>query len=231
MRSADSRFSSHCAEARSGSVRLVCRSIRKYGKEAIKITILAISNSWPYLCVLEKRAIETFNTFAPLGYNATAGGEGAHGVIFSKERREKASKSAKKAMNAPEVKARHKAAKRLECNTEKGRKRLIEIANRPDVIAKKSLAIKRFCENNPLAMKERNEKIRKTSASPESRIKRSIAAKAASTPDVCARRSELARQRKWLYKGQKLTNASPADFDKLLADGWRYGKPSFDRLL
>lgn len=225
-KSAVSRFNNHYAESISGGNRLICRAFRKYGKAKIALTVLAISDSWSYLCEIEKRAISAFESFGPTGYNATAGGEGTQGVVFSKERKEKASRSSKQAMSRPETKLRHRLSKQLECNTVEGRTRLIEIANRPEVSRKKSESLRRYYEANPYAKKERNEKIKATSASEESKRKRSESAKAASSHELCAKRSELASMRKWLFKGSELTNASPDRIEKLLEDGWAFGKPN-----
>lgn len=231
LRTASARFNSHCSEARSGSNRLLCRALRKYGRTSFTIRTLAISDSWEYLCFIEQRAISTLRTKAPSGYNSTLGGEGASGVVFSPERKKRTREVLKKVMSDPVVKLRHRLAKIHECRSEEGRKRLVEVANRPSVREKKSVSLKTFCKNNQEVVKARNVKIRETSATEESRKKRSLAGKAASSPDVCAKRSAFASQCKWMYKGECLSRVKLEKVDSLLSQGWRLGKPKLNKLL
>ncbi len=56
------------------------RAIRKHGAAAFSMRVLVIADDWPYLCELERRAIVAYGTKAPVGYNATDGGDGVHGL-------------------------------------------------------------------------------------------------------------------------------------------------------
>lgn len=55
------------------------RAIQKYGKENIKVIVLANCDNWELLCLAEQEAIEKHNTLVSngKGYNITFGGEGA----------------------------------------------------------------------------------------------------------------------------------------------------------
>jgi hypothetical protein len=54
-------------------------ALRKYGCDNFKLETLVIADKWDYLCELEIKAIQAFNTKAPFGYNVTDGGEGVIG--------------------------------------------------------------------------------------------------------------------------------------------------------
>jgi group I intron endonuclease len=70
------RWREHVAEARSGSDRLLCRAIRKYGADAFRHELLAQCDTQAGAHASERRWIAQRGTMAPAGYNATAGGEG-----------------------------------------------------------------------------------------------------------------------------------------------------------
>jgi group I intron endonuclease len=87
------RWQRHYSNAKTGGAQALARAIRKYGKEAFTVEMLAEAPDWDALLVMECAAIETYNTFAPTGhgYNLTRGGEGALGRILSEESRQKIS--------------------------------------------------------------------------------------------------------------------------------------------
>lgn len=70
------RWDQHVREAGSGGDRLICRAIRKYGADAFRHELLARCDTRGGACVSEQYWINALATMAPLGYNATAGGEG-----------------------------------------------------------------------------------------------------------------------------------------------------------
>ena len=72
--------------------KLVKSAVTKYGKDAFTYEILHDGIIPEFLDILEKEAIEKFNTIAPHGYNLTEGGSGAS----SDESRQKMSESAKR---------------------------------------------------------------------------------------------------------------------------------------
>lgn len=77
------RFKNHIKEARLGGDRLLCKAIRKYGKENFKTSLLEIVDSHEKAIIREKELIAYHNTFAgdegSWGYNTTRGGEGSIG--------------------------------------------------------------------------------------------------------------------------------------------------------
>jgi len=75
-KSVAARWRDHVAQARHGLETAFARAIRKYGKEAFVVTILGQADSWEALCAMERVAIAQYQTFGPLGYNMTSGGEG-----------------------------------------------------------------------------------------------------------------------------------------------------------
>lgn len=85
---AERRFRGHVREAKSGK-RALCAAIRKYGPETFTVQTLTIVNDWEYLCDLEVKAIQLFNTCAPSGYNLTKGGDGTLGRKDTEETRRK----------------------------------------------------------------------------------------------------------------------------------------------
>ena len=81
------RFNKHCYDAKKEGF-AVSRAINKYGKDNIKVNTLVYGSMY-YLFDLEVKAIKSFNTRAPFGYNITDGGEGAMGRIVSDSTKEK----------------------------------------------------------------------------------------------------------------------------------------------
>lgn len=79
------RFSKHCAEANGGSNRCLCKSIRKYGKDAFTVKCIDEANSFDEVLKKEIHYINIYGTLAPNGYNMTAGGEGSLGRILKPE--------------------------------------------------------------------------------------------------------------------------------------------------
>lgn len=61
-------------------------AIRKYGPGSFDVEHIASAMSWADLCEAEKRLIEQYGSFDPSnGYNATKGGEGAVGIVWTEE--------------------------------------------------------------------------------------------------------------------------------------------------
>ena len=73
------RFTQHVSSSLAPK-QAVHKAIAKYTPEAVRVTTLALANDWAYLCLLEKKAIATFETFSrEKGYNLTKGGDGFKG--------------------------------------------------------------------------------------------------------------------------------------------------------
>ena len=87
----------------------------------------------------EQYWIQQYNSFAPLGYNLTLGGEGTPG--FSRPQSEEERK--KKGQSIKQYYANHPEAK------EKSRKRMTEQNNNPEYRKNVLEKYKEFCQNNP----------------------------------------------------------------------------------
>ena len=85
------RIRQHLTGSSNGN-RIVKHAIEKYGQDAFTYEILHDGIIPEFLDILEREAIETFNTIAPHGYNLTEGGEGGS---LSDETRQKMSEAKK----------------------------------------------------------------------------------------------------------------------------------------
>lgn len=74
---ASRRWLDHRYHARMGHKGVVYDAIRKHGVENARFEILVVADGRDYLADLERGAIRSFGTRAPLGYNVTDGGDGA----------------------------------------------------------------------------------------------------------------------------------------------------------
>ena len=72
-----------------GNSPLLCRAIKKYGKDAFCVEILESAAPEAWLSKLEILHIRFFNSKTPNGYNLTDGGEGSMGMKISEETRQK----------------------------------------------------------------------------------------------------------------------------------------------
>ncbi|ETT37032.1 hypothetical protein C161_11003 [Paenibacillus sp. FSL R5-192] len=96
----ESRFNDHIKQSRGSSERYLCRAIRKYGKDQFYTELIEQVETLAEAAEREKHFIGKMKTFAhnkdAHGYNATLGGEGMNGAVFSKETRKKISVTHKK---------------------------------------------------------------------------------------------------------------------------------------
>ena len=76
------RWSSHVSHARNGGRMPVLAAIRKYGAESFDMEHIASATCWANLCIAEKLLIEQYGSFGN-GYNATRGGQGVSGIVWS----------------------------------------------------------------------------------------------------------------------------------------------------
>ncbi len=83
------RWRDHLAKARGSGRTAIAHAIRKYGKEAFIITVLGEAAAWEELCAMEQAAIAKYQTFGPLGYNLTHGGDGTGGWQHSEETKQR----------------------------------------------------------------------------------------------------------------------------------------------
>lgn len=92
------RWSQHLAYSKAGTGALIGRAIKKYGADGFKREILYEASSFAELLVCERALIAAHGTYAPRGYNLTAGGEGAAEVIRTPEYRLKLKAAAERRM-------------------------------------------------------------------------------------------------------------------------------------
>ena len=78
------RFAVHWNDAKEGNT-VLCRTIRKYGKDSFIISKIDRAKTWDEACEKEKYYIKLFNTRVPKGMNMTAGGEGINGLVHSEK--------------------------------------------------------------------------------------------------------------------------------------------------
>lgn len=81
------RWKNHKTSSARGKGFAVHAAIRKCGWENVEKKVLCIGSE-KYIKELEKKAVISFNTKPPFGYNLTDGGDGTTGVAFSEKRRE-----------------------------------------------------------------------------------------------------------------------------------------------
>ena len=87
---AEVRFGHHLYEARSGSTFPIHNSIRKYGPENFKQTVLEVCDNYDILKEREKYWISFYNSKdRSMGYNLTEGGDGTLGRLHSEETKDK----------------------------------------------------------------------------------------------------------------------------------------------
>ena len=124
---------------------LIKDDIEKYGQDVFTYEILHGSILPEFLDMLEKEAIEKFNTIAPHGYNQTNGGSGS-GTQVSSKTRQKMSKAHKGKKHSAET-------KRKMSETHKGKSRPEE--------TKRKISAARKGEKNPMYGKSPSEETRR----------------------------------------------------------------------
>lgn len=95
------RFRDHLSKARNGGKTVIAQALRKYGKEAFTVTLLAEATAWEELTAMEQDAIMHYNTLVPHGYNMTRGGDGILGFTHSEETKQRIAEK-KRGIPAPE---------------------------------------------------------------------------------------------------------------------------------
>lgn len=87
----EKRIAKHWNAAKNGVRSILCNTIRKYGKENFIAVKIDCVETWDEACERERQHIRFFETKEPHGMNMTDGGDGANGLIRSKEARYKVS--------------------------------------------------------------------------------------------------------------------------------------------
>lgn len=82
-------------------------ALRKYGPETFSVRTLVVCDDWDYLCILEVKAIASFGTLSPSGYNISTGGDGVTGPR-DEEFKRKVSVAQKMRFERPDERARMK---------------------------------------------------------------------------------------------------------------------------
>ncbi len=108
-----SRWIEHLCDARKGSKLPLHRAIRKYGEKAFERVVISHAESVSQLDDMEKFFIEKYQG-RRLGYNCTAGGDGATPGCIGPNRGKKFSKEWKKNLSLS-----HKGKKLSESNRQK----------------------------------------------------------------------------------------------------------------
>jgi group I intron endonuclease len=111
-RSLKERWRVHRAHANRSVEGYLQNALRKYGPKSFIVKELVIANNYEYLKDLEVKAIKSFNTKAPHGYNMTDGGDGVFGVVITEEGRSRRRAAQKKSFQDPARRQRHKDAQR-----------------------------------------------------------------------------------------------------------------------
>jgi len=119
-KTARQRFKEHCNNTKYP----VNHAIKKYGKENVKLTVLATVDNWELLYLAEQEAIEKFNTKSPNGYNLTDGGIGVLGRKHSEESKKKMSESSKGIYPSPETRAKLSAIQKKRIFTDEHRMKI-----------------------------------------------------------------------------------------------------------
>jgi group I intron endonuclease len=88
------RWSCHIAESRGGGQRVLCKAIRKYGRESFCVEHVANALSMTDLGPLEAVLVDQAKCRVPSGYNMTSGGDGAPGMKHSEDTRKRIGKAA-----------------------------------------------------------------------------------------------------------------------------------------
>lgn len=109
MKTAEQRFKGH---TRLRDKTALAHALKKHGACNVKVKTLIIADRWDYLCDLEKKAIASYKTKIPHGYNLTDGGEGTLGVEWSEESRAKLSKARIGSIATPECRAKMSASRK-----------------------------------------------------------------------------------------------------------------------
>ena len=139
-----SRFSAHISTAKRNDPSeksALYGAIRKYGREAFLLEVLAEASSIEEMLMIEKGLIAEHGTYFPNGYNLTSGGDGALNFVASPELRAKRSVAMKGKPKSPEhiaavIAARH--GKRAHSTETKQKLRLLMLGKKhtPEAIAK-----------------------------------------------------------------------------------------------
>jgi len=115
------RFISHCNSAKGGSNQIICRAIKKYGKDSFLIEQIDTASTEKELFQKEIEWIKKLDTYNN-GYNMTLGGEGQSGRLHSIETKLKMSKERRGRKVSEETKARLRLLSIEYWNKNRGRK-------------------------------------------------------------------------------------------------------------
>lgn len=120
----DRRFAVHWNDVKNKDT-VLCRTIRKYGKDSFIIFKIDSADTWEEVCELEKHYIKKFNTKIPNGMNMTGGGDGVFGLVHSNKTKEQMKQSHLGKGTGPENAMYRKPGARLgQTNSPKHRSRI-----------------------------------------------------------------------------------------------------------
>jgi hypothetical protein len=178
-------------------------AIRKYGAKSFELKTLLFSDDWDYLCLMEQKAIISFNTKSPNGYNITDGGEGTVGRVITDQQRLNISERQKKRFECPIQKAKNKENGKLGSIKNAERCAALRIDNKPKWL--RELEASRCREGSPEHKEKSSKAIKAAMARPEVKEKTRLAARQrASNPEWKAKISAS-------KKGQGLGRTLPPE--------------------
>lgn len=131
----DDRVRQHLKASEKEKPKLIFHmALKKYREEGIKRKILIFTDDIEYLKLMERRAIKSFNTKIPNGYNSTDGGDGVRGSTSYSEKVR--SRRCKETMATPEYKEKASRIQKEYWTDEKKAeqsKRIKEVWRKPEM--------------------------------------------------------------------------------------------------
>lgn len=147
----EERWNVHQMRVKEGRSQALQAAIRKYGAANITGWTLVIADNWDYLCELERRAIQTFGTLSPNGYNLTTGGEGVPGRVHTEAAARNMSAGQRRRFSDPAERQRlaeqGRWQERLPEKAAEAHRKRSEKMKTPDVRAKLSAAARKQFES------------------------------------------------------------------------------------
>lgn len=146
-KTAEFRFKQHKQSAEKGKHQTISRAIRKHGPENFDIEILFESESRDILLEKEKEFISINKSFGARTYNMTDGGDGLLGVVYTEEKRAKASAITKGLWKNPEYREKATRNRAFNASARWGNPEFRKSTKITKLTDELVLAIKEACES------------------------------------------------------------------------------------